>query len=58
MYLFVKISRKSILNSRLRDATKQSDRMTKAHKLVADCYIKISSSMTTLATSESTKLET
>lgn len=45
-------------HTKLRDATRQSDRMTRAHKLVADCYIKISSSITMLATSESTNLET
>lgn len=44
-------------HSKLRDATKQSDRMTKSHKLVADCYIKISTCVTALATSEGTDFE-
>ena len=42
---------------RLRDATKQSDRMTRSHKGVADCYIKISTCVTALATSESSDFE-
>lgn len=42
---------------RLREATKQSDRMTRSHKGVADCYIKISTCFTALATSEATDFE-
>lgn len=41
----------------LRDATQRADRMTRAHKNVADSYIKISSCLTQLATVESSELE-
>ncbi|XP_046849243.1 sorting nexin-6-like isoform X2 [Xenia sp. Carnegie-2017] len=44
-------------HSKLREATKNADRMTRSHKLVADCYIKISTCVTALATSEQTKFE-
>ncbi|XP_070378567.1 sorting nexin-6 isoform X1 [Dermacentor albipictus] len=44
-------------HTHVRDATTKADRMTRAHKNVADSYIKISSCLTQLATVESSELE-
>ncbi|EEC00832.1 sorting nexin, putative [Ixodes scapularis] len=44
-------------HTHIRDATAKSDKMTRAHKNVADSYIKISSCLTQLATVESSELE-
>ncbi|RWS10751.1 Sorting nexin-6-like protein [Dinothrombium tinctorium] len=41
----------------IKDCTQKADKMTRAHKNVADCYIKISTSMVQLATSDSKELE-
>lgn len=42
--------------NRIKDATTKSDKMTRSHKNVADCYIKISGSVLQLATIENTDL--
>lgn len=44
-------------HTHVRDATTKADRMTRAHKNVADSYIRISSCLTQLATVESSELE-
>ncbi|GAB6026925.1 Sorting nexin-6 [Chamberlinius hualienensis] len=45
-------------HTQVKDATMKSDRMTKAHKNVADCYIKISSGLLQMATVDNyTELE-
>ncbi|CAI9724041.1 Hypothetical predicted protein [Octopus vulgaris] len=42
---------------KIKDAATKSDRMTKTHKNVADCYIQISSGFVQIATIENTELE-
>ncbi|XP_074640228.1 sorting nexin-6-like [Tubulanus polymorphus] len=43
--------------NKIKDSTMKSDRMTRAHKCVADTYIKISSGFVQLATLENTELD-
>ncbi|XP_045160858.1 sorting nexin-6-like [Mercenaria mercenaria] len=44
-------------HTKIKDATQKSDKMTKAHKNVADNYIQISSGFVQLATLENTELD-
>lgn len=46
----------SVYYQRITDATSKADRMTSKHKSVADCYIKISSGVSNLATVENESL--
>jgi sorting nexin-5/6/32 len=45
-----------LYNTRISDATSKSDKMTHKQKVVADCYIKISSGLTNLGTVETDSL--
>ncbi|XP_050405287.1 sorting nexin-6 [Patella vulgata] len=44
-------------HNKIKDATAKADKMTRAHKCVADTYIQISSSLVQLATIENTELD-
>lgn len=44
-------------HNQIKDAGGKSDRMTRSHKNVADCYIKISSALVQLATIDGSELE-
>jgi sorting nexin-5/6/32 len=46
----------TLYNSRISDATSKSDKMTYKQKIVADCYIKISSGLSNLGTVETENL--
>ncbi len=46
----------SLYYSRISDATAKADKMTHKQKVVADCYIKISSGLSNLGTAETESL--
>ena len=47
----------SFVIDRLKEGSRQSDRMTRSHKSVADTFIKISSGISAMGTSEYTNLD-